>query len=296
MMVAMVCEIRRCRGHGASGRVSHVISRRPAGAAEALLSDLGDRTESAATTTRRPGSSSRSTQMWRPRTRPYYYAGDDPVNNSDPTGLWCILGHNPNGSCRGSAPFVNAWHKVDGAWDCLGSACYATKQGFANAVAGAHNSLNYVAGLPPVPAPYPCSDNGAYALGGQLPYLPLLLVPGAGEAEVFGAASATTEGGLSLDDLAASGMELDPSDTGGQLTVAGRAYAKAGEVFGPTSGGPAAINEAGQSALQAILFNPATTVETTQAGRFAGGLTFISPDGVGIVFSRDGTLQYFGRM
>ena len=33
---------------------------------------------------------------------PYGYAGQDPVNNSDPSGLWCVLGHNPDGSCRGS--------------------------------------------------------------------------------------------------------------------------------------------------------------------------------------------------
>ncbi len=45
------------------------------------------------------------------------------------------------------------------------------------------------------------------------------------------------EGGASLDQLAASGTELDPADAGGQLTRAGRAYANASEVFGPTSGG-----------------------------------------------------------
>jgi RHS repeat-associated protein len=113
----------------------------------------------------------------------YAYAGDDPVNGSDPTGLWCIFGHNPNGGCRGTATVVNAWHNTDHAWDCLTSACYASRTGAANAVAGAHNTLNYVSGLPPVAIPYPCSNSDAYALGGQLPYLPLLLVPGAGEAE-----------------------------------------------------------------------------------------------------------------
>jgi RHS repeat-associated protein len=30
----------------------------------------------------------------------YVYAGSDPINNSDPTGLFCITGKNPNGSCR----------------------------------------------------------------------------------------------------------------------------------------------------------------------------------------------------
>jgi RHS repeat-associated protein len=32
---------------------------------------------------------------------PYGYADDDPIDGSDPTGLICIMGHNPDGSCRG---------------------------------------------------------------------------------------------------------------------------------------------------------------------------------------------------
>ncbi len=34
---------------------------------------------------------------------PYAYAASNPVNNSDPTGLFCITGKNPNGSCRSIA-------------------------------------------------------------------------------------------------------------------------------------------------------------------------------------------------
>jgi RHS repeat-associated protein len=33
---------------------------------------------------------------------PYGYVYGNPINNTDPTGLWCALGENPNGSCRGS--------------------------------------------------------------------------------------------------------------------------------------------------------------------------------------------------
>ncbi len=64
-----------------------------------------------------------------------------------------------------------------------------------------------------------------------------------------------------LDALSESGSALDPADAGGQLTRAGRAFAKAREVFGATSGGPGSINSAGQNALDEILTNPGTVVE-----------------------------------
>jgi RHS repeat-associated protein len=60
--------------------------------------------------------------------QPYQYAGDDPVNNTDPTGLFCILGHNPDGSCRGASywrdvvdvpqdfAYLNYW----GAYEAIG--------------------------------------------------------------------------------------------------------------------------------------------------------------------------------
>ncbi|HMK97648.1 MAG TPA: hypothetical protein VK425_08900, partial [Acidimicrobiales bacterium] len=76
---------------------------------------------------------------------------------------------------------------------------------------------------------------------------------------------------------------------------AGRAYAKAEEVFGRTSGGPATINEAGQNALEEILTNPGTRQGVMRGGKFAGGAIFIAPDGVGAVFSKSGEFEYFGR-
>ena len=113
---------------------------------------------------------------------------------------------------------------------------------------------------------------------------------------IFGLAAPTSAAnGEILSRLSASGRELDPSDAGGQLTRAGRAYAKASEVFGPTSGGPASINQAGQSALKAILYNGHTALSPMAGGHFPGGFKFVSPDGIGAVFSPGGTLQYFGR-
>jgi hypothetical protein len=97
-----------------------------------------------------------------------------------------------------------------------------------------------------------------------------------------------------LDSLSQSGSESDPADSGGNLTRAGRAYAKASEVFGPTSGGPSAINEAGQNALDDILTDPGTVRGVMPGGNFAGGSVFVNPSGVGAVFDGSGAFQYFG--
>jgi hypothetical protein len=35
--------------------------------------------------------------------QPYAYTGDDPVNAVDPLGLFCLLGTNPGGGCRGAS-------------------------------------------------------------------------------------------------------------------------------------------------------------------------------------------------
>jgi hypothetical protein len=104
-------------------------------------------------------------------------AGGDPVNGGDPSGLcttqwWCPFVHS----------IGQAATDTHHALDCVTSACYATKMGSDNLVAGAHNTLNYIAGLPPVAEPYPCSNGDAFALGGQLPYWGIgVLVPGAGD-------------------------------------------------------------------------------------------------------------------
>ena len=205
----------------------------------------------------------------------YSYAGDDPVNGSDPSGL-CVS-------------FFNAF--------CLGGGSDTSTVSFRfDPGATANTTVNIGRG-----ASFGLSDTIANWIspGASCTVAQNGIDEDIGSAATIVAslgAGSALEGGSSLDQLLASGAELDPADAGSQLTRAGRAYAKAGEVFGPTDGGPAAINEAGQSALQEILTNPATTVDTAQGGRFAGGLRFISPDGVGVQFSRDGTIEYFGRM
>jgi hypothetical protein len=47
------------------------------------------------------------------------YAGDDPVNNSDPTGLFCVFGTNPGGGCRGASEAKSAVNAVGTAANAL---------------------------------------------------------------------------------------------------------------------------------------------------------------------------------
>jgi RHS repeat-associated protein len=111
----------------------------------------------------------------------YAYAGDDPVNETDPTGqCW------PSWACGVEHEVGAAWTSTVNAFNCLNSACYTTKQGFANAVAGAESTINWWSGGPPVAAPYPCSDTGAYDLGAQLPYAAAFAIPGLGDLGVGG--------------------------------------------------------------------------------------------------------------
>lgn len=100
--------------------------------------------------------------------------------------------------------------------------------------------------------------------------------------------------GGSLDDLSQSGSELEPADAGGQLTRAGRAYAKHSDILPNVSGGPGAFNEAGQNALDEILTHPGTVQGTAQGGTFAGGSIFVHPSGIGAVFDSGGVFRYFG--
>jgi RHS repeat-associated protein len=135
----------------------------------------------------------------------YDYAGEDPVNWGDPSGLcpgqwYCGI----ENAIRQAA--TNTGH----AWDCLTSACYATKTGSANLLAGAHNTLNYIAGLSPIAEPYLCSNADAFALGGQLPYWGIgLLVPGAGyvaglDDPYFDGLPTAAEGGAAAADAVPS--------------------------------------------------------------------------------------------
>jgi len=207
---------------------------------------------------------------------PFTYADDDPINEIDPSGLGGLLGSFSlfgycvrYVTCSGSTPKAH----ID--------------QDIANVAAGVLNGITFGNGETIARwLGIECNANwnSVETTVGTIVGMGLDLGLGGEE-----------DGAALLERLSASGAELDPVDAGGQLTRAGRALAKATEVFGPTSGAPAAINEAGQEALDDILTNPGTTVETMTGGRFAGGLKFVSPDGIGAVFSSDGTFQYFGR-
>jgi hypothetical protein len=93
--------------------------------------------------------------------------------------------------------------------------------------------------------------------------------------------------------LANAGKALDPSDTSGVLTKAGRALEKhgsrPGSAFPRASGNAAAKNAQGQAALESILGDAGTTAK---ANRF-GGLDYIAPGGQGARYNGSGEFMGF---
>ena len=85
MMVAMVCEIRRCRGR-ASGRVSHVISRRPARCRRGSAVGLGRHDGVGRYYDPQSGQFLSVDPLEDETGEPYSYTGGDPVNETDPGG------------------------------------------------------------------------------------------------------------------------------------------------------------------------------------------------------------------
>lgn len=97
------------------------------------------------------------------------------------------------------------------------------------------------------------------------------MVEGAEAAEAGEVATATSSSTPDLDAMSRSG---GLPGKGGQLTKAGHALDKHGGgrpgsgAFCKPSGGPSALNKAGQDALDDILTNPGSTHSPTPSGRF----------------------------
>ena len=188
---------------------------------------------------------------------PYTFAGDNAVNEGDPTGL-----------CNADPLSGSFW--TDG--NCISESPLNPIRDYEEEISSYESGCGYLSSV-------------AYGLEGAA--AGVLDLSGEGE---------ETEAAEGLDSLAASGSELDPVDAGGQLTRAGRAYEKHSDLLPSVSGGPNVLNQAGQDTLEDILTDPATTRGVMRGGNFAGGSVFTGPNGVGAVFSPDGTFQYFGKV
>lgn len=92
--------------------------------------------------------------------------------------------------------------------------------------------------------------------------------------------------------LSDAGRQPDSADTSGR-TKAGRAGQKhgsrPGSAFPPVKGTPQDHNEQGQRIVDGILNDPGSTVEVDERGR----TTVTAPDGRGVRYNPDGSLQGF---
>jgi hypothetical protein len=168
--------------------------------------------------------------------QPYAYTGDDPVNGVDPLGLFCVLGSNPGGGCRGASEAASFGRGALSAVQCLQKSCELTEEGLADLGAGLADQFAQTVdglicsdgqGVCPdwsVSAPYTCSStNGSYQLGEALFFVGSFFAPGAdGEAAgtdatsaartgVAAASTGRTEAGNLLEQLAMKSAKSDPS-------------------------------------------------------------------------------------
>jgi hypothetical protein len=192
--------------------------------------------------------------------QPYAYTGDDPVNGTDPMGLFCLLGTNPGGGCRGASEAKSAVNGLVETGTCLENSNCLSPQGLANAGAGfADQAAQLVDGLIcngsneeycptwSVGAPFPCGPEGSYQVG-EVAFFGLgFVVPGGDEAD---AASAASESAIAASP-AELASRIDVATLSMTNTVQNEAadFAKNGSLNRPYISSPLTIQNIVDSAL-----------------------------------------------
>jgi hypothetical protein len=101
---------------------------------------------------------------------------------------------------------------------------------------------------------------------------------------------------LTVNDLSKAASVPDK----GGFSVAGRSLTKHGSgardgnsVFPPAKGNQKSINQQAQDLVDDILTNPKTKIIEGNRGRFGATTEYITPEGRGIVFGKDGKFLFF---
>ena len=193
--------------------------------------------------------------------QPYAYAGNNPANATDPTGLSLL-----------STISDAAAGSLDGLTGGLSTQLAAALLHFDVA----------------------CADFGAGFPVGQVLGTVVGSVTSGPEsllARSSTARLAAKTGRVDLDALSAAGR----AQARGGRSAAGRSYQKhmdRGEL--PRVQGTR-LDQAGQDLLDDVLTHPGSTTHPVTGGGAAGGTRIVRPDGTGVTFGPDGSLAYFGR-
>ncbi|MHB8289713.1 MAG: DUF6531 domain-containing protein [Acidimicrobiales bacterium] len=142
--------------------------------------------------------------------QPYAYAGDNPANASDPSGLWCILGHNPNGGCRGSSA-LNWFNKNV-------NPAYMALNGYSNEIQATESGCSWWTS-------FQYGLQGAAGVGLAAGMAVGAEEGGAALLRIFSGSAAGEEGGALAD---ASSAAFDAADNAGDWTVSAKHLAGSG--------------------------------------------------------------------
>ncbi len=217
--------------------------------------------------------------------QPYAYAENNPLQNTDPTGLWCAIGHNADGRCRGGAENDQVANFLSTG---AGGHAVSAYEGFFNGgTLGVTTTISEL--LSPGASCTYAQDGWFYGATAAGVIALALATRGASAQAQGGAAAARAFGRFGAADVRAAAGAADRNG----LTRVGRALQKHsgrdGSVYSRLSGGTATErNKQGMRVLDDILNDAGGRTEVRD-----NVINIYDSAGRGVRMSKDGTFMGF---